>query len=571
MLDMLEKPVPQEAASEPKLINSVAEITRTLLLAEKFAFNQQKSDGHWCGEFRAQAYPTAEYVMFHQAWGTDLSADSPQLRKFLLSLQNSDGSWSIAPDYPGDISPTAEAYLALRILDHDAESKELLQARDFILEAGGLAKVRVVTRFLLAQFGLLPWKAVPQVPPELILLPKWSPINIFSLPFFSRHTVVPLALIRHHEPIFALPNGKSASNDFLDELWLDPRRKSVPYGRSFLELSMNDPIAFALKAADHLAAIAGLRYNPLRHLARKQSVKWLLEHQNKDGSWSGISLAFKSSMTALLLEGFTVHDAPFRRGLAALETWTLEDTGGKRFQLCTSPIWDTAIMLEGLCVAGVPCTDDRLQQAADWLKAKQLFGPENDVALYCSDLQTGGGWAFQYDNSWVPDVDDTAGTILGLFAQDPSVLEKYWCVCAIEWTLGMQNKDGGWASFDRDCDNQWLHKMSATNSPLYWRSKLTACRPFNDMDNLVDPSTADITCRVLELCTVIIRQANSKHGRPPAHLVQRAQQTIPGIIHFIASKQESDGSWWCRWGVNYVRQLSELLSKIFIPAFETRS
>ncbi|KAI4101919.1 MAG: hypothetical protein LQ339_004809 [Xanthoria mediterranea] len=442
-MDMSEPPV--DAALEPKLISSIAHPTRTLSLAEKFAFNQQKPDGHWCAEFRAQVYPTAQYVIFHQAWGSDLSAHAPQLRKHLLSLQTSDGSWSIAPDYPGNIPPTAEAYLALRILDHAIDSKELLRARDSIREAGGLAKVRVITRFLLAQFGLFPWTAVPQVPPELMLLPTWSPINVFSVPYHSRQAIVPLAIIRHHEPIFALPNGRSASNDFLDELWLDPQRKSMPYGRSFLDLSVNDPVGFALKAADHLLhALRVLRCNPLRYLARKQTVKWLLKHQNKDGSWCGFSLAFQCVMTALLLEGFTVDDTRIRRGLAAMETWTVEDdAGGKRIQLCTSPVWDIAIMLEALCVAGVPQDDDRLQRAAEWLKTQQLFGPDNDVALYCPDLPMGGGWAFQYDNSWIPDVDDTTGVLLGLFAQDPCVLDKYWCVCAAEWALGMQNNDEG--------------------------------------------------------------------------------------------------------------------------------
>ena len=464
---MLEQPVPQEAASKPNLRKSVVDVTQTLSLAEKFAFNQQNSDGHWCAEFHSQVDPTAQHVIFHQAWGTDLSADASQLRKFILSLQTSDGSWTVAPDYPGNISSTAEAYLALRILDFKADSKELLLARDFIREAGGLAKVRVITRFLLALFGLFPWKAVPQVPPELMLLPTWSPFNLFSLPFYSRHAVVLMALIRHHEPIFALPNGRSADNDFLDELWLDPRRKSVPYGRPFLELWMDDPVGFALKTADHmLHALGMLRYSPLRYLARKQTVKWLLQHQNKDGSWSGFTLAFQCAMTALLLEGFTVHDSPIRRGLAAFETWTLEDdTVGKRIQMCTSPTWDTALMLEGLCAAGIPQDDDRLQRAADWLKKQQLFGRENDVALYCPDLQIGGGWAFQYDNSWVPDVDDTTQVILSLFAQDSSVLERYWCVYAAEWAFGMQNKDEGFASFERDCNHQWLHKLSATTCP----------------------------------------------------------------------------------------------------------
>lgn len=443
-----------------KPVDGVPDVAWTLSLAERFAFNKQKPDGHWCAEFLAQVYPTAQYVIFYQAWGIDLSADASQLRRYLLSLQTSDGSWTIAPDYPGDISPTAEVYLALRILGLEADSKELLRAREFIRNAGGLAKVRVLTRFLLAQFGLFPWKAVPQLAPELILLPLWSPINCFTVPYFSRHTVLPLAIVRHHEPIFALPNGKSASNDFLDELWLDPRRKVVPYGRSFLDLSMNDPVGFAFKAGDYLIhSLKVLRYSPLRYLARKQTVKWLLQHQNEDGNWSGFTIAFHCAITALLLEGFTVNDTPIRRGLAAMETWTLEDdAGGKRLQLCTSPIWDTAIMIEALCVSGTPRDDDRLRRAVDWLKARQLFGPHNDVALYCPDLQVGGGWPFQYDNSWIPDTDDTAAVLLGLFAQDPTAPDKYWFVSAAEWAFGMQNKDQGWASFERDCDHEWLHK-----------------------------------------------------------------------------------------------------------------
>ncbi|KAL8826914.1 MAG: hypothetical protein Q9170_007224 [Blastenia crenularia] len=512
---MLELPVLGDNASGTHFVDGHPDLTRTLPLAEKFAFNQQKADGHWCAEYLAPVDITAQYVFFHQMLGNDLAGDASQLCKYILSLQTSDGSWGIAPDHPGSVSVTAEAYLALRILGCDTESKELLRARDFILNAGGLAKVRMLTRFSLAQFGLLPWRDVPQLPSELILLPVWSPINCFSIPVWARSALVPLAIVRHHEPIFALPNGKSGKNEFLDELWLDPHRKTAPYGRSFLDLS-SDPIGFVFKAADYLVHyLRVLRYSPLRYLARKQTVKWLLQHQNQDGSWCGFTMAYQTTMIALLLEGFTVDDTPVRRGLTALETWTVEDEAkGKRIQISNSPVWDTALMIEALCVSGTPLDDDRLRRAVDWTKAQQLFGPDHDVALYCSDLRMGGGFPFQYDNSWSPDPDDTAAVILGLVAQDPSALDKYWFVSAAEWTL--------------------------------------PCGPFNELDNLADPSTADITSRMLELCTVITRGANAPFGRPPAHLVRRAQQAIPGAIRFIASKQEADGSWWCRWGVNYV-------------------
>ena len=159
---MVEHSVPRDADSKQKLLNSVPDVVQALSLAEKSAFQQQKPDGHWCAEFLAQVYPTAQYVIFHQTWGTDLSADASQLRKCLLSLQTFGGSWSIAPDYPSDISPTVDAYLALRLLEQAADSEELLRARSFIRNAGGLGEIRIVTRFLLAQFGLFPWKAVPR-------------------------------------------------------------------------------------------------------------------------------------------------------------------------------------------------------------------------------------------------------------------------------------------------------------------------------------------------------------------------------------------------------------------------
>lgn len=448
------------AARDSGLVDGILDVTRTLSLAEKYAFGLQKPDGEWCAEFKSGIFPLTEHIFFCQIWGIDKSADAGLFQKFLLCLQNSDGSWSAAPDYPGEVSPTAEAYLALRILGVEAGCPELLRARDFVRNAGGLAKVRILTRFHLAQFGLWPWNAVPQVPPELILLPLQSPVHIYKFWYVARAAIVPLAIIRHHEPIFALPNGKCANNNYLDELWLDPQQKSVPYGRSFLDLTKNDPVGFAFNAADYLMHTLRivLRYTPIRYFARKQSVNWILEHQSEDGSWFGYLTAMQCSMSALLLEGFTTDDPPIRRALTAMETWMWEDEQGKRIQSSTSPLWDTPLMINALCMSGVRRNDYRLQRAAEWCKTQQIFGSKNEVARYCPDLASGGGFSFQYHNPWIPDVDDTAAVALALYAQDDGALEKYSFVRAAEWALGMQNKDGGWGAFDRNCDNPWLHK-----------------------------------------------------------------------------------------------------------------
>ncbi|KAI9769734.1 MAG: hypothetical protein M1835_006663 [Candelina submexicana] len=532
----MEVPGAQDSALEKKLDDGLInqDVTRALSRADEYAYNLQHPDGHWCGEFATGVFPTAEYVFFSQACGVDISKDAALFRKHILSLQNSDGSWGIAPDHPGDLSISAEAYLALRLLGLESECKVLQLARSFIRSAGGIAKVRVLTRIFFAQFGLIPWDAVPQLPAELALAPSQSPISIYTFWVAVRLSIVPLLIIRHHEPLYALPNGRSTSNDFLDELWLDPKKKLAPYGRPFLELVKSDAVGFSFKALDSLMYLfKSFRHGPLRYIARKKIVKWLLERQNSDGSWFGYSTGYQLTMQALLLEGFKIEDTPIRRGLAAIQTWMWEDNDGRRIQLSNSPVWDTAMMMKALSSSGHR-DDERVQLAAHWCKANQLFGPKTDLAQYCPDLPS-GGFAFEYCNPWYPDVDDTAAVALSMLDQDPGALEKFPFIRATEFLLGMQNADGGWAAFDRDRDPSWLHKS-----------------PFNDMDNLCDPSTADITGRVLELCGLVIRGADAATGRSPPDLVYRAQRAAQRAIPYLAAEQEADGSWWGRWGINYV-------------------
>ena len=511
------------------------DVTHALLRADRYAFNMQHENGHWCGEFATGAFPTAEYVLFSQACGIDISKDAAAFRKHVLSLQLPNGSWSLAPDHPGDVSMSAEAYLALRLLGLTPESKELQLARSFILGAGGIAKVRVLTRIFLAQFGLVPWDAVPQLPAELMLLPANSPVSIYTIWVAARLSVVPLLIIRHHEPVYALPNGTSSSNDFLDELWLDPKTKTTPYGKSYMELLKKDSLGLIFKAVDHLMyAFKRFRNTPLRYIARKKIVKWMLERQNADGSWFGYATGYQFAMQALLLEGFTTQDAPICRGLSTMQSWMWEDEDGKRVQLSNSPVWDTAMMVKALCSEGSYRNDERVHSAASWLKSHQLFGPHTDLAQYIPDLPD-GGFSFEYDNPWYPDVDDSAAVALSLLDQDPNAFEKFPLIRATEFILAMQNVDGGWSAFDRDSNPVWLHKS-----------------PFNDMDNLCDPSTADVTGRVLELCGLVIQHANAAAGRPPPDLIVKARRAASRAIPLLASQQEADGSWWGRWGINYV-------------------
>ena len=376
-------------------------VRRALDLAVNHSLETVKVDGHWCGELHSNATITAEYVFLRQALGLDLDADREALRQWFFSDQKPDGSWSIGPgDYPGDVSTTTEAYLALKILGVSSDDPSMRRARDFVITVGGVEKVRIFTRIYMATFGLFPWDAVPELPAELILMPAWAPINIYHLASWARSTIIPLLIVSHHRPIFPLPNGKSATNDFLDELWCSPDRKSVPYAKPLGALWEADVVGFTFAAIDKvLSYMNGLRWFFLRGYARRQCVKWILDHQEASGDWAGIFPPMHVGLLALTLEGFSLKDSCVVRGIEAVERFAWQDEGGKRIQACVSPIWDTILMTVGMCDAGVQGEDRHLVRAVDWVKSRQLLGPEGDWRVYCPRLNP-GGFSFEYFNTW---------------------------------------------------------------------------------------------------------------------------------------------------------------------------
>ena len=515
-------------------------VSHTLKQAANHALQLKRADGHWCGEIRSNPTITAEYVFLRQALGLDLTADRNALCQWFLSEQRPDGSWSIAPDYPGDVSTTTETYLALKLLGYRAGDPVMCRARDFVLSVGGVAKVRMFTRIYLATFGLFPWDAVSQLPPELILLPAQAPINIYKLACWARSTMIPLLVVGHHQTVYGLPNGKSAANDFLDELWCDPANKMVPSTPSLWELWKTDGIAFSFAATDKiLYYLGGLRNFPLRKYARQKCMDWILEHQENCGDWAGYFPPMHLSILALTLEGFSLEDAPVRQGLEALERFVWEDKGGKRVQACVSPVWDTILMTVALCDAGIDKSHEYLVNAVDWIKARQQLGPEGDWRVYRPRIAP-GGFSFEYHNSWHPDVDDTAAAILAFLKQDPRSVNSPCVIQAAEWILGMQNNDGGWAAFESENHALFLNKV-----------------PFSDMDALCDPSTADVTGRVLEAFGLMTKRRHEKGSA--FGLFERIDLACKHAITYLASIQERTGAWWGRWGSNYVYGTSNVL------------
>ena len=277
-------------------------------------------------------------------------------------------------------------------------------------------------------------------------MPAWAPINIYRFSSWARSTIVPLLIVAHHKPIYSLPNGVSASNDFLDELWYIPKFKHVPYSMPLASLFRSDSIAFLFAVTDTvLSYLRGLRWMFTRDWARKRCLDWISEHQEAEGDWAGIFPPMHFGLLALALEGCSIKDRRMQSGLRAIERFAWQDDHGKRIQSCVSPVWDTVLMSIAICDTQMGGNDDCLDRAINWVKSRQLLGPEGDWRVYRSNIKP-GGFSFEYFNRWYPDVDDTAAVMLAFVKHDPHCATAPFVLDALHWMLGMQNKDGGWVS-----------------------------------------------------------------------------------------------------------------------------
>lgn len=522
--------LPADGTTDQESLASKA--SDALSFATNWAFNKAKADGHWVGELRTNVSITAEWIFVRQSVGLDLNDDAEAYRNYFWSEQNPDGSWGLTPSSRGDVSITTEAYLALKILEVCPNLPAMRRAREFILAAGGVSKVRMFTRMFLARFGLFPWDAIPQLPAELILLPPQFPINIYALASWTRLVVIPNLIIAHHQPIFALPNGKSSKNDFLDELWCDASSKLVPYSASLWTLWKTDAVEFGFAVLDNvLYQVGGLRrISLLRRYARRRAVSWILDRGKDSGGWGAIAPAIQDSILALTLEGYSVDDPLVRCAIENMESFSIQDHNGKRIQSNTSHVWDTVLMTVALNDACVSSKDEHINRSLRWIEDHQLRDKDKgDWQIYNRGLIP-GGFSIQDENKWYPDVDDTAIAILAFVKHDPKSINSKCVADATEWMLGMQNLDGGWAAFDSNNNSLYLNKI-----------------PFSDTDSLCDPSTADATGHAIEVLGKLIHNEYVK-----AELRKRLKAAADRGIKFIATVQESMGAWYGRWGSNYI-------------------
>jgi len=485
---------------------------RALDRARDHLLGLQRPGGWWQGELETNVTMDAEDLLLRQFLGVRDDAATAAAARWIRSQQRDDGTWANFFGGPGDLSTTVEAYLALRLAGDAPDAPHLARARDWIVARGGVEATRVFTRIWLALSGLWSWDDLPVIPPELIWLPSWFPLNIYDWGCWARQTIVALAVVQSFRPSRPLPFG-------IDELkaGLTPGRRPDDPGRRTA-----DPWARFFAALDRALHLYR-PVKPIRRAALRRCAEWIIARQERDGCWGGIQPPWVYSLMALHLLGYDLEHPVMRRGLGGLDRFTItEETPDgpvRRLEACQSPVWDTVLAMTALADAGLPADHPALVAAARWVLGEEIRGP-GDWQVRRPDLAP-GGWAFEFDNDNYPDTDDTAEVILALRRVSlPANEAKPAIERGLRWLAGMQSRDGGWGAFDADNTRELVTKL-----------------PFCDFGAVIDPPSADVTAHILEAFA-----AEGLAGSLPA---RRGGE-------WLLRAQQPDGSWFGRWGANYV-------------------
>src|SRR5215472_3701366 len=489
--------------------------------ARKYLFSLQKEEGYWCGELGADTTLQSDYILLHTLLGTGKPERIQKAANDIINRQNADGGWAIYEAGPSHISASVKAYFALKLAGYTADHPVLEQAREKILEMGGVAQVNTFTKLYLCFFGQFSYEAVPAIPPEIVLFPNWFWFNLYEISSWSRAILVPLSVAYAKKPFKKIPVEMGIEELFVGgrhgrHLQLKYTPQTISWRNFFLVL--NRVVHFCER----------FHIRPLRYLALKRAERWMLERFEKSDGLGAIYPGILNSIVALRCLGYSTDDPQVIRALDEFEKLGIEEPGIPdhseptfRMAPCYSPVWDTAYAMFALGESGVSKDDPRMLKAADWILSKEVRH-KGDWAVKVRNVQP-GGWYFEFNNEYYPDVDDSAMVLLGLDKVD-NPRERYQhevCQRAIEWMFAMQCRNGGWASFDKDNTRMVFQHI-----------------PFADHNAMLDPPTVDITGRVLEML--------ASYG------VTKDDKRVQKAIKFILKEQEPDGSWFGRWGVNYI-------------------
>ena len=503
-------------------------LQKSIKKAQDYLFSLQEDDGHWCAYLESNVSITAEAVLLYKIWGIDHYKPLHKIEHYLRSQQRSHGGWELYYGDGGELSTSVEAYMALRLLGVSADDEALVKAKKFILAKGGISKSRIFTKFHLALIGCYNWRGVPSIPPWIMLLPQNPIFTIYEMSNWARASTVPLLIVFDRKPVFNIEPKIT-----LDELYTESIN-NIKY-----ELPTNGDWTDIFVQLDNLFKIAeDWNLVPLREEGIKAAEKWIIERQEASGDWCGIIPAMLNSLLALKTLKYHVNDPIVARGLQAVENFALENHDDYKVQACVSPIWDTAWSLRALVESGVKANHPDLVKGGEWLLEKQIL----DYGDWIVKNPTGqpGGWAFEYENRFYPDMDDSAVVIMTLNQLElpDEELKREAILRCLRWIETMQCRNDGWASFDINNDAHWLNSL-----------------PYGDLKAMIDPATADITARVLEMvgsCDLTMKSTK-----------------VQNAIAYLIKEQEEDGSWFGRWGVNYIYGTSGALSALAVIAPQT--
>jgi squalene-hopene/tetraprenyl-beta-curcumene cyclase len=477
--------------------------------ARSALLGEQRPDGHWCYEFEADCTIPAEYVLFLRYLGERRPELETKIAVYLRARQAEHGGWPLYPGGDLDISCSVKVYFALKLIGDDENAPHMRRAREAILARGGAARANVFTRIALAIFGQLPWRGVPFMPPEIMLLPRWFFFHIDKVAYWSRCVMVPLFVIYAHKARAANPQGIGVRELFT----VDPavERDYFPV-RSML----NRVILLLERTARPLE---GLIPGWIRRRALARAETWIVPRCN-DG---GLGAIFPAMINAYMAMGLLGHDPgaePMLTARKAIEDLLVERETDAYCQPCVSPVWDTGLACLALLEEGSGEAHQAVGRALGWLAERQLLDDPGDWRTDHPGL-AGGGWAFQYENAYYPDLDDTA--VVAWAMHRSADRDRYGDAIfrAADWLRGMQSKNGGFAAFDSDNMHYRLNEI-----------------PFADHGALLDPPTSDVSAR----CMALFGQL----GRPGD------RRTLERVVDYLRREQEDDGSWFGRWGTNYI-------------------
>ena len=542
--DLLDEETPS-SASHHRL---AAPLRSAILRTRQWLLAEQHADGYWVGELEGDTILESEYILLLAYLGRHDSPRAHQAARYILEQQLPDGGWAIYPGGGVDVTASVKAYFALKLTGHDPSSEPLQKARSAVLSHGGADAVNSFTRFYLALLGQISYNECPAVPPEAVLAPKWFPLNLYTVSAWSRTILVPLSIMSAYQPLTKIDPKLGISELFLQrpENWPPLRCPGSNGGTGLLSWDR-----FFRTVDKGLKLLQRRGWLPLRKRAIAAAESWMVERFAGSDGLGAIFPPIVWSIVALRCLGYDDNSPEVRYCHEHLEGLMIEQDDTLRLQPCMSPVWDTAITLRALDASGVPAQNPAVVKAVDWLLSQEIKRRGDWAETVDSEP---GGWCFEYANQFYPDVDDTIMVVMALGNQfekwaypDGSLpptlqlidhthangrqaayqrivaLDEIAAACARgeRWVRALQNRDGGWGAFDKDNDRELLCHV-----------------PFADHNAMIDPSTPDLTARVLEMFGL--------RGK------QIGDAAVDKAVAYLRKTQEADGSWFGRWGVNYI-------------------